>query len=118
MAVNNPYVSTRGVENGVNETNRLLNKVVDKMTHIEESQVQDGILCLCRRNMMFYWNKLDKAANYRLQLFLNDIEIDVIEIERTKSYYTFNDLVGSGYKIILEIEDRSGSILKKISMNF
>ena len=103
---------------GVNDTNRLLVKIVNKMTIVEESKVQNGILSLYQRNKMFYWNKIKEAACYKLRLFLNDIEINVIEIERTKSYYTFNDLVGSGYKIILEVEDRSGSIIAQISMNF
>ena len=46
-------------------------------------------------------------------MFIDGCEIDEIEINRNKSYYNFFDIVGSGYVIKLQVEDRNGKITKE-----
>lgn len=62
---------------------------------------------ICSRDKMVWWKNQDEALLYRLRLFIEEYEIEVIEIERSKAYHKFNDLVGTGYKVKLEVEDRN-----------
>lgn len=63
--------------------------------------------------------KSKDASCYRLRLFIEDDEIDVIKIERNTAYHTFKDLnVDLEYEVLLEIEDRNGKVINKLSYNY
>lgn len=82
---------------------------------IEEETSLNG-LKIYKRGKMVWWEKNKDAADYRLRLFVKNNEIDVIEIDRDRAYHTFADLVGTGFKVQLEVEDRNGMIIDSVSI--
>lgn len=104
--------ANKGIENQLAE----INKKLDKILEIKQSDIDDVDFEIHSRNKMVWWTELPNAASYRLRLYLEGHEIDVIETTRSKRYHTFNDLVGDGYYIVLEVEDRNGKIIRDISI--
>ena len=82
---------------------------------IEEETSLNG-LKIYKRGKMVWWRKNKNAAGYRLRLFVKNNEIDIIEVERDRAYHTFTDLVGTGFKVQLEVEDRNGQIIDSVSI--
>ena len=73
-------------------------------------------LKIYKKGKMVWWGKNKDAAGYRLRLFVRNNEIDIVEVERDRAYHTFTDLVGSGFKVQLEVEDRNGMIIDSVSI--
>ena len=70
-----------------------------------------------KKGHMVWWQKNPDAAAYRLHLYVNDDEIDIVEVERNKTYHTFTDLVGMGmYRVEYEAEDRDGNVLDRATI--
>ena len=70
-----------------------------------------------KKGHMVWWQKNPDAAAYRLHLFIGEDEIDIIEVERNKTYHTFIDLVGTGiYRVEYEAEDRDGNVLDRAAI--
>lgn len=130
MPVVHTYNSTSKIEADVNEIKseikcllREVERINDKINTCKEDDKADykfdKKIALHRSGKMFWWTKNEKAVRYRLRLFIDDFEIDTIEIERNKAYHTFTDLVGNNqYKVVLEAEDRNGQIINSIEMKF
>lgn len=97
---------------------KKVDQIYDETLLIKSNHAKNGELTINVRNKMVWWNKQEDAALYRLKLFVKDNEIEDIEIQRTKCYHTFTDLIGTGYKIVLEVEDRNGKILNSVEINF
>ena len=81
---------------------------------------------------MVYWTDVEEAARYYVHLWIStgygdkikQIELEVVEVERTKKYYTFtnlaniiNDDYGNPkshyYYCFVEAEDSKGNIIEK-----
>lgn len=71
-----------------------------------------------------YWLPIEEASGYSVTLYKkrnNDAEqqknkvyfLQRFEIDRNKHWLTLNDLIGKGYIIILEAENRQGQIIAK-----
>lgn len=119
MPVIDPYAGTNCVIDKISKVKEELVQIrslLSDKANFKSNRVTDGSLTLISRNNMIYWNKQDDAARYRLRLFLDSLEIDSIEIDREKSYHTFTDLVGDGFYVRLEVEDRSGKIIRTLDM--
>ena len=81
------------------------------------SQITQENYKIFKRGHMIWWQKNPDAAAYRLHLFIGEDEIDIIEVERNKTYHTFIDLVGTGiYRVEYEAEDRDGNVLDRATI--
>ena len=71
-----------------------------------------------------YWLPIEEASEYTVSLYKkrnNDADqqknkvyfLQRFEIDRNKHWLTLNDLIGKGYIIILEAENRQGQIIAK-----
>ena len=130
MPVAHTYNSTSKIETDVNEIKseikcllREVERINDKINTCKEDDKTDykfdKKIALHRSGKMFWWTKNEKAVRYRLRLFIDDFEIDTIEVERNKAYHTFTDLSdGERYKLLFEVEDRNGEIINKMEMEF
>lgn len=89
-----------------------INHKLDKLTPSQECCEPYSGTTLHSKGKMVWWIKSKDASCYRLRLFIEDDEIDVIKIERNTAYHTFKDLnVDLEYEVLLEIEDRNGKLL-------
>ena len=103
----------------VNKKITSINEKLDKFNLPQtEYTVSSKGITLHSKGKMVWWTKSKNAVCYRLKLFIQDDEIDVIEIERNKAYHTFIDLYQDlSYRVVLEVEDRNGEIINKLSIN-
>ena len=104
------------VKNDLASINRKLDMINPSK---EENIVNNDVITLHWKGKMVWWTKVKDASCYRLRLFIREDEIDVIEIERNKAYYSFCDLNFNllPYKVVLEVEDRNGNIISELSMS-
>lgn len=122
MGVYNPYISTAGIEKSNEEIVSLLNVIVSKLNQNQNSlsvskQTSANGMVINQKGHMIWWTKNEEASLYRLHLYINDDEIDIIEIDRTKAYHSFFDLVGDGmYKVCLEVINRERKIIDFVSI--
>lgn len=120
MPVIGPGEITHGAVKGA--VREIENQLIDIKNEIKSANKIktnsniEGTLLICSRDKMVWWKKQEDASIYRLRLFIENHEIDVIEVERSKAYHTFTDLVGTGYVVKLEVEDRSGNVTKSIEI--
>ena len=106
-------IALSGVKNELSSINHKL----DKLSPSQEYVVSNKGTMLHSKGKMVWWTKSKEASCYRLKLFIQEDEIDVLEIERNKAYHTFKDLNNDlVYKIVLEIEDRNGEIINELSI--
>ena len=92
-----------------------INHKLDKLSPSHENVVSNKGTTLHSKGKMVWWTKSKDASCYRLKLFIEDDEIDVIEKERNTAYHTFKDLnTDLEYKVVLEIEDRNGKIINEL----
>ena len=111
--------AVKGALSDVKNELKLINRKLD-MTNPskEEIIVNNDVITLHWQGKMVWWTKVKEASCYRLRLFIREDEIDVIEIERNKAYYSFCDLnFNLPYKVVLEVEDRNGNIISELSMS-
>ena len=100
-----------GVKNELSSINHKL----DKLSPSHENVVSNKGTILHSKGKMVWWTKSKDASCYRLKLFIEDDEIDVIEKERNTAYHAFKDLnTDLEYKVVLEIEDRNGKIINEL----
>lgn len=115
------YSPTHGVEARIDEVNKKLAKISSQMEQdslIKHQNISKQGLLIFTLGYMVWWKKVDGAANYRIKLFIDNIEVDVIEIDRNKSYHTFTDLVGKGiFRVELEVEKRDGTIIDSVEVD-
>lgn len=96
-----------------------INHKLDKLTPSQECCESYRGTTLHSKGKMVWWIKSKDASCYRLRLFIEDDEIDVIKIERNTAYHTFKDLnVDLEYEVLLEIENRNGKVINKLSYNY
>ena len=72
-----------------------------------------------------YWLPIEEASGYTVSLYkkrlTNDVKhqkhkiylLERFEIDRNKHWFTLHDLIGKGYIIILEAENRQGEIIAR-----
>lgn len=95
-----------------------INKILQASSNETFDRVDGDGISLFRRGKMVWWTKKQEASSYRLRLFVGNDEIDIIEIDRSRAYHTFTDLVGMGmYKVSLEVEDRDGNIINMVKID-
>lgn len=101
-----------GVKNELASINQKLSKLIDSQ---EENVVFNKSITLHSKGKMVWWTKSNDASCYRLKLYLQNEEIDIVEIERNKAYHTFNDLNNYlSYEVKLEIENRNGKVINEM----
>lgn len=101
-----------GVKNELASINQKLSKLIDSQ---EENVVSNKGITLHSKGKMVWWTKSNDASCYRLKIYLQNDEIDIVEVERNKAYHTFNDLNNYlSYEVKLEIEDRNGKIINEM----
>ena len=72
-------------------------------------KTKNGDLELFANGHLVWWNEIKNAARYRLLLFIDNLEIDSIEIERKQRYYVFDKLPNNvKYIVKLIAENREG----------
>lgn len=106
--------------------NEKLTKILEKLEEITNGASNNEIVSshgdnavLHRKGKMFWWDKSEEVAIYKVTLYILDDEVATIELDRNLAYYTFKDLDGYGiYRFKLEKENRDGNIIGKAEMKF
>ena len=63
---------------------------------------------------MVYWNKIEDAARYYIKLYIDEQELETVEIGRNKYYHTFQGLANyyrKSYYVQVQAENRIGEIV-------
>ena len=76
----------------------------------DESIVKNGSFVLQRKDYLVWWNKVDDAARYRVVLYINEDEVETIDLDRETRYYAFSKLP-NGIACIVKViaENREGN---------
>ena len=96
------------------KVDRLINKLED------DNRVQTiykGDFALMRKSNLVWWTKVDGAARYCLNLFINNEEVGSIDLDREKRYYVFDKMPsGINYLVNVVAEDRNGDAIVSASI--
>ena len=108
-----------GIESALKTNTAKLDSILvklDSVSAIKTNNASKGNISIHSRNTMVWWNKQEEAVRYILRLFIDGCEIDAIEINRNRSYYNFTDIVGGGYVVKLQVENRDGKITQEVEI--
>ena len=95
--------------------NEKLDELLKKENHQEKSYINEKTgFAVFNKGKMFWWKKVEDAVRYIITVSISGNIIDTVDVEKTKCYHTFTDLVENSYSLVFQAEDRRGNIIQEI----